>query len=57
MSTAGELEFDASVERETQTELEEHFPEPCAVGGHGRVWCAVCLQTWPCVLPPGGGRA
>lgn len=26
----------------------EHFPEPCAVGGHGPVWCAECMEQWPC---------
>lgn len=26
----------------------EHFPEPCAVGGHGPVWCAECMKRWPC---------
>lgn len=26
----------------------EHFPEPCAAGGHGPVWCAECMERWPC---------
>lgn len=28
--------------------MAEHFPEPCAVGGHGPVWCAECMHRWPC---------
>ena len=26
----------------------EHLPEPCAAGGHGPVWCAECMERWPC---------
>lgn len=31
----------------TVTEV-EHFPEPCAARGHGPVWCAECMERWPC---------
>ena len=32
--------------------MAEHFPEPCAVGGHGPVWCAECMHHWPCPDAP-----
>lgn len=30
-----------------QAVSEVHFPEPCAVGGHGPIWCAVCTAQQP----------